>query len=912
MNRIDLSHGILFLALAFGSSPFLGCSGSSSDQSADTSNSGAGQRKKLAPKTKASQEPQPQTEAEKIKTEWQDPNLVSNSKTSQDVVLETHTLPQVTITPPSADSPSVWMSPSLPRKSDNIQCVHSFSNDVSVTYSWQLGPTVLTGEVSSQLNTSQYSVLVGDVVRCKVEGGGLQVWSPPISIGAHTLPEAVCQTAEFTGQVSTSFPSSPLCVGMQGSSSAPLTWAIESGLSTCSGVTINSTTGALNGTYSASQCTVAVKVQQAGQQSQPVSLKFNPALVMSSLSSPVLTSQCLIEHSVQVTPADNYTYTLSQTLTSSDLGGDPVGTRTAVLGASDQKTLIQNAARLQAIADLSPPASSPSLQLSTTAVGVPLGNAQVDHNIGITIQSTPNSSFVTGALAQSKNISGGFVQTGTDLPRASCQLCTQGIAPKLSGAGLYVSNTDQGGSSCAVEASGVLYCTGYNNFGQLGRGTTYNNGSNNRNEYQGFANFADPVVRPGQDAGQNPPIVSEKIVSLAAGARHNCYLVESALPASGYDVVPSPNPALSKAVRCFGSHHFGQKGNGDSVITEVDTVNKNDLKPTLVKTTSGAFLTDVEQIASALYSTCARKVDGSVWCWGRSDAGTGLLTRGTDGTQDIVARETLPASAQIEHVAMGGYHACVLNSSHQVFCWGQNTVGQRGNAGASVTNNAVLNQVNLNLPTGVVVRQLHAGLNFTCAALSDGNFSCWGGNSKGQLNDNPTVVADAGLTNVTTPKSIAIVQNAPDTGWYFDGKTPSQLITGLTEHICAVTTDRSLYCWGKNDKNQSRPSNSPASASGTQHTPSLIVFGSGSLSVLTAAVTYESTCAFVLNGSASQLRCFGENDKGNLGFDPDSGTAGNQNVTDASSSLSRFPWGAWKSSSSTWPYLTNCLGVSVP
>jgi alpha-tubulin suppressor-like RCC1 family protein len=802
-------------------------------------------------------------------------------------------------------SPQVWIAPASPNIGDTLTCYFSRVGFSNGSFSWKKNSLTISGLSSASISASSHSVQLGDTVGCSVQfSDGVTITSAPVSLAIHLGPEISCPSKNFVGVPGGALPNQALCEVLKGSRPEMPTWSLVGPQTTCPSVAINQTTGILSGVYVSTTCQVVVRVAQGNLFSPNVQLTFEPALLVTVASSPVLSSQCAVEHEIEVAAGTGITYELSQALTSRDLNNSSAGGVALSLGAQNQRKMVQPVLSLNSLAQLDPPPSSIWLDISTMAQGSPLGQATRAESMSLSINPTTNSALTEGNLQPSSGVLGSLVPSGTDFPRASCQHCSSGASPVLSGSGLFVSNTDKGGSLCGVEASGVLYCTGYNSWGQVGRVF-------NTNDYWSFNNFGGPTLRPGQNipspnvnATPAPvPTISERIVSLTSGARHHCALVTAALPTATYDLdIPSPNPWLKKAVRCWGSHEYGQRGTGESVQSGVDTTAAlRNIKPALVRTTGNSFLENAEQLASSLHSTCARLESGAVWCWGRNDSGTGLISRGADGQHSVSARETLPASYKVIHLAMGGYHACALSANYKVWCWGKNSSGQRGNASTLDSSPvSTLTEVNLSLPNGVVPMQLFAGLNFTCASRSDGKFSCWGGNQYGQLNTDPTKTS--AFSNVLSPIDIEIVNTSAQSGWYFDGKSVSQLVTGHSEHLCAAMTDRSLYCWGQNNKNQARPNNSASNGvSGNQSlntVPSRINFNS-----------FESTCAYALASGASQLYCFGENAAGNLG-------RGNfTNVTNAAASQSLRPWATWKGASGAsgaWPFLSQCREVLSP
>lgn len=76
--------------------------------------------------------------------------------------------------------------------------------------------------------------------------------------------------------------------------------------------------------------------------------------------------------------------------------------------------------------------------------------------------------------------------------------------------------------------------------------------------------------------------------------------------------------------------------------------------------------------------------------------------------------EDPPAGTNWTRIAAGGGHACALDASGAVTCWGDDSLGQ-GTSG---------------VPSGVAFAQISAGANHTCGVESGTGFAhCWGDNS---------------------------------------------------------------------------------------------------------------------------------------------------------------------------------------
>jgi alpha-tubulin suppressor-like RCC1 family protein len=82
--------------------------------------------------------------------------------------------------------------------------------------------------------------------------------------------------------------------------------------------------------------------------------------------------------------------------------------------------------------------------------------------------------------------------------------------------------------------------------------------------------------------------------------------------------------------------------------------------------------TGAVQIVAGAFHTCARKDDGTVWCWGHNEYGQ--LGDGTTADSVVPVEVTALGSAAVE-IAAGADHTCARTVDGALWCWGWNKQG---------------------------------------------------------------------------------------------------------------------------------------------------------------------------------------------------------------------------------------------
>lgn len=373
------------------------------------------------------------------------------------------------------------------------------------------------------------------------------------------------------------------------------------------------------------------------------------------------------------------------------------------------------------------------------------------------------------------------------------------------GAACIASVTLGGFHSCASKTDGTLWCWGHNSHGQLGDGTT------SGQSCSGGTCKPTPVQVPPLGVG---------VADAAAGMFHTCARkTDGTLWCWGWNLwgeigdgttaTPKPTPvqvAIGAGVAqvalggshscarmtdgslwCWGSNASGQLGDGTTADKKL---------PVQVAPLGG----DVAEVALGDEYSCARKTDGTLWCWGAN--GNGQLGDGTTTGQSCPSATGGPckptpvkvALGSVVQVAVGGHHSCARKADGTLWCWGLNYYGQLGDG--TITGQSCSGATCKPMPVqvaslGAAVASVALGALHSCARKSDGTLWCWGENDTGQLGDG-TLTGQSCLTSICKPTPIQV----------------SQLGAGVAEvalggsYSCALKTNGTLWCWGDNSQGQ--------------------------------------------------------------------------------------------------------------
>ncbi len=194
-------------------------------------------------------------------------------------------------------------------------------------------------------------------------------------------------------------------------------------------------------------------------------------------------------------------------------------------------------------------------------------------------------------------------------------------------------------------------------------------------------------------------------------------------------------------------NQYGELGNGTNPPT-------GGVYPVQVVTSmGGAALSNIVAVFAGSYGAYAADAAGNVWSWG--NGGNGLLGDGfTNSSSFAVPVLTSAGGAQLTGVASvfrGSSTACARKKDGTLWCWGANPNGQ---VGVGTAQAMYLHPVQVADLFDKVV-SVTVGVYVTCATTTDGSVWCWGDNARGELGNG--LVSGAALT----PQKVLTSEGGP-------------------------------------------------------------------------------------------------------------------------------------------------------
>ncbi|MDH5545272.1 MAG: Ig-like domain-containing protein [Gammaproteobacteria bacterium] len=280
---------------------------------------------------------------------------------------------------------------------------------------------------------------------------------------------------------------------------------------------------------------------------------------------------------------------------------------------------------------------------------------------------------------------------------------------------------------------------------------------------------------------------------------------------------------------CWGANSNGQSGTGDMIT------------PVLTPTQEISLGSDWAYVSTSNnLQTCANKLDGSAWCWGR------IYVEGAgNATQPILTPTQEPTlSSNWREIAVGYNFGCANNTLDDVYCWGENYSGQIGVGVSEAGAAAPIEIANSIAPLSMAsTSKSYTYYSTHTCVVATGRLWCWGANGFGQV--------------VSTADEVSIIDKPTER---MPSKTDWVKVSNGSLHTCAIDSNGFVWCWGANYSGQLG-----IGTTGVEYSPVMIesdiVFNS-------VSAGNNHTCALSNNGL---LYCWGGNTSGQLGFLTDQG-----------------------------------------
>jgi alpha-tubulin suppressor-like RCC1 family protein len=385
--------------------------------------------------------------------------------------------------------------------------------------------------------------------------------------------------------------------------------------------------------------------------------------------------------------------------------------------------------------------------------------------------------------------------------------------------------------TCALYSNGGVKCWGDNTFGQLGYGHTDDVGDDAEEVGDGKLPFI--------DFGTVDPVVD-----IGAGHWHSCALFESG------------------NIKCWGDNQAGALGNeqvgtlGDQA-GEVASIETDYIQPTGLKPKAFSVIKR---------NVCVIYDDDSLRCSGQNDygqAGTETFTSHGDAAGEM-GDNLLPISlgdgVNAVEVITGDYHTCARLDNGSVKCWGRGDYGRLGygNAAHRGGNTGDMGETlpAVNLGEGRTATQLYRGYFGNCAKLDDGTHKCWGANLQGELgvgtNDS------AGDQGGEMGNDLAVFAPGVDIGSIHGGYHQWCLVTAACDLMCMGRNANGALGRGNTDSYGLNPGETWANSDPINLGTGRVVRG---LSNANIAIGLLHMCALT---DDFRVRCWGLNDSGQL------------------------------------------------
>jgi alpha-tubulin suppressor-like RCC1 family protein len=391
--------------------------------------------------------------------------------------------------------------------------------------------------------------------------------------------------------------------------------------------------------------------------------------------------------------------------------------------------------------------------------------------------------------------------------------------------------------TCAVLQNNNVKCWGESGYGELGRNST-----------------TDQIKAP-KDITPIDLGTGHTATKVSTGYYHTCAVLDDG------------------NVKCWGRNNYGQLGYGSTTSLGDDLLEMGDNLGYVDLGTSKTAL-DIELQG---YSSCALLNDNTVKCWGYNGYGNlGIGSNANTGDAssemgDVLITVDLGAGRTATKIFSGINQTCAKLDNGDVKCWGRNNTAQLGQGHTFDIGKSALslgdNLDPINLSSTASINTIQSNEYTTCAVLSDNTLKCFGADYYGSRGTGSSIIGDESADMGSNLPALNLGTNNP-----FKDIRSEQFLT------CGQTTDNKLACWGYAGEGSRGSGNTTNKGYISDHwgdNLEFVNFGTGGLTVKTFDVGYRGACAILSDDS---LACWGRNDNGagGHGTTADKGDAANE------------------------------------
>jgi alpha-tubulin suppressor-like RCC1 family protein len=354
-----------------------------------------------------------------------------------------------------------------------------------------------------------------------------------------------------------------------------------------------------------------------------------------------------------------------------------------------------------------------------------------------------------------------------------------------------------------------------------------------------------------------------QVTAVAMGAAHSCQILSST------------------NIKCFGHGQNGKLGYGDTITRgwgastmgdNLPIVDLDGVEPTATSTpvdtdtptpTDTATPTDTPtptHTPSVTNTPTVTRTASKTYTRSKTPTRSKTKTKTRTPTKSKTPTRTpVGYVSRVAAVASGTGHSCAILASSVVKCWGRNDYGQLGLGDTSDRGDASGEMGNalpaVNLGTGVIARNIYAGVAHSCVITTTGRVKCWGSNIDGELG--------LGDTDSRGDASSEMGENLP----YVDlgaERTAVSLSLGI-HYSCALLDNATVVCWGRSDDGQlgNGSTDTIGDVPGEMGTALVPVDVGTDRTVISMANHQYGICALLDNAS---IKCWGYNVVGQLGI----------------------------------------------